>query len=776
MHPTSEVRQVRRMLILIVALLTIMAIPAQSAADDFPTGPGLDWQLPESHGLYIAGSAGQASLQRTLPSETGQPDGDLEFGFSPTGQNLLSLSSQPATEAALLQGNLTVQLYAGLYAEGTQCKGQNFGFGAGYTTFYATVMVGDSLVLDNEPSEAQILEYDWNKAQSFTITAPIDTLLNSNDTITLDLSVTHNCNLANGHLFWDTYDLPSGIQIDADLLTPSLNISVSSNGLPRIEFTPHSPFGTDDYNELKIDVIGPLDSWEQGVHYPIPPEEEQFQDRLRMDSENPPHGSRQTDTGRMAWTWITKEPLDPGMYVVDVCATMADGVYTIDCHLIGVLRFEVEESSSAWLDSGWFAIMPVLSTFGLLGFLFQTRIPPWPALVVIALLAATAMASVTALPAIGPGEQQAETAAPDFILLKHGDGSASLSGLLDGKDALILGIFTAGSPSADLQMQDFFDVQEKLGESVSFAQMITGEGVEIYDGDSHAAKLNGSWPLMIDETDGAIAKQLPTGMEDGVIVIDSAGFIVAWHTSTMNPIDIEKSVDVANSGGGRNALEMMQFSTILVFLPLLFLGLPRERIEAPETVMIPAAGWLGTIGSAAIGFAIWALPVAILGSIGAAIWIWVQALLIGWLCWQTIAMIIWQRIPEVDWISNQVYKILPSEYRAWRSEEMWTWDSRMGHWMAWLCWLAMPTLVSQGFGSRIASGGIGFLMGPIALISFIIMAGILALLFRLVASWGGPISRLAGTLTRPVAVRSWGAINAGIVIWLVLWFSTGNLL
>ena len=775
MHPTPEVRPVRRMLVLFVVLLAMLAIPAQSAADDFPTGPGLDWELPQTHGLYIAGSSQQASLERTLPSETGQPDGDLEFGGSPLMQNLLSISSPPATEASLLQGNLTVQLYAGLYAEGTQCKGQNFGFGAGYTTFYATVMVGDSLVLDNEPSEAQILEYDWNKAQSFTITAPIDTLLNSNDTITLDLSVIHNC-AAEGHLFWDTYDLPSGIQIDADLLTPSLNISVSSNGLPRIEFTPHSPFGTDDYKELKIDVIGPLDSWEQGVHYPIPPEEEQFQDRLRMDSENPPHGARQTDTGRMAWTWITKEPLNPGMYVIDVCATMTDGIYTIDCHLIGVLRFEVEEAPSAWLESGWFAAMPVLSILGLLGFLLQSRLPPWPALVVIALLAATTMTAVTALPAIGPGEQQNETAAPDFILLKHGNGSANLGDLLDGKDALVLGVFTAGSPSADLQMQDFFDVGEKLGDSVSFAQMITGDGVEIYDGDSHAAKLNGSWPLMIDESDGAIAKQLPTGMEDGVIVIDSAGFIVAWHTSTMNPIDIEKSVDVANAGGGRTPLEMLQLSSILVFLPLLLLGLPRERIEAPETVMIPAAGWLGTIGSAALGFSIWALPVAVLGTLGASIWIWVQVLLIGWLGWQAISMLIWQRILEVDWISNKVYNLLPENYRAWRSKDMWNWDTRLGHWMAWLCWLAMPTLIGQGFGSRIAGGGFGFLMGPIMLIAFILMAGILTLIFRLVASWGGPLSRLAGTLSRPIAVRSWGAINAGIVIWLVLWFSLGAVL
>jgi len=776
MHPTAEVRPVRRMLVLFVVLLAMMAIPAQSAADDFPTGPGLDWKFPDSHGLYIVGSGEQTSLERTLPSETGQPDGDLEFGGSPTMQSLLSLSSPPATEAALVQGNLTVQLFAGLYAEGSQCKGQNFGFGSGQTTFYATVMVGSSLVLDNEPSEPQFLEYDWNNAQLFTITAPIDAMLNIDDTITLDISVIHNCMLQNGHLYWDTYDLQSGIQIDAGMLTPSLNISVSSNGLPRIEFTPHSPFGSDDYKELKIDVIGPLDSWEQGVHYPIPPEEEQFQDRFTMDSEKPPHGSRQTDTGKMAWTWITKDPLDQGMYVIDVCATMADGIYTIDCHLVGVLRFEVEEPTSAWLESGWFAVMPIVSALGLFGFMFQTRIPPWPALVVIALLVATTMASISAIPAIGPGEQQNETASPDFILLKHGNGSANLGDLLDGKDALVLGVFTAGSPSADLQMHDFNDVREKLGDTVSFAQMITGEGVEIYDGDSHAAKLNGSWPLMIDESDGGVAKQLPTGMEDGVIVIDSAGFIVSWHTSTMNPIDIEKSVEIANSGGGRTPLEFLQLSSILVFLPLLLLGLPRERIEAPETVMIPAAGWLGTIGSAAIGFTIWALPVAFLGVIGAPIWIWVQAALIGWLCWQAVAMLIWQKIPEVDWISKRAYNMLPDDYRAWRSEEMWNWDSRMGHWLAWLSWIAMPTLVSQGFGSRIAGGGMGLLTGPVMLIAFIVMAGLVTLLFRLIASWGGPLSRLAGSLTRPVAVRSWGAINAGIVIWLILWFSTSNVL
>ncbi len=779
MHPTGEVRPSRGMLILIAIMLAISAIPSSSTADEFPTGPGLDWELPTSHGLFISGSTGSEALSRTLPSETGQPDGNREFTGSPFMQNLLSLTSIPATEASLLQGNLTVQLFAGLYAEGTQCKGEQWLPGTplgGDTTFFVTVSIGDSLVMDNEATEPQVLEYDWNKAQEFTITTPIDTLLDSNDTISLDISVIHNCQAANGWLFWDTYDLPSGLQIDADLLTPSLNISVSSNGLPRIEFTPHSPFGTEDYHELKIDVIGPLDDWEQGVHYPIPPEEEQFQDRLKMDSEHPPHGSRQTDTGRIAWTWITKEPLAEGKYVIDLCATMSDGEYTVDCHLIGVLRFEVEEAPTAWVSAGWFAAVPVISSLGFVAYLFQTRIPPWPALVVIALMAATTMAAVTALPAIGPGEQQSEAAAPDFILLKHGNGSANLGDLLDGKDALVLGVFTAGSPAADLQMRDFIDVKENLGDSVSYAQMITGEGVEIYDGDGHAAKLNGSWPLMIDESDGAVAQQLPTGIEDGVIIIDSAGFIVDWHTTTMNPIDIQKSVETANSGGGRTPLELIQLSSLLVFLPLLLLGLPRERIDAPEAVLIPAAGWIGTVGSASIGFALWALPVAILSVFGAMLWNWVQAVLIGWFIWQAIAMIVWQRLPEVDFISNQVYNRLPENYRAWRSNEMWTWDTRMGHWLAWLSWIAMPTLIGQGVGSRIASGGTGFLMGPLMLLMFVVLAGIVTLLIRLVASWGGPISRLAGTLVRPVAVRSWGTLNVGIAIWLVAWYVFGPLL
>ena len=227
MHPAGEIRTSRKLLVLITVILAVSILPSQSMADDFPTGPGLDWTLPESHGLYITGADGSESLERTHPGETGQPDGDIEFGWAPFSQNLLSLSSPPATEAALLQGNVTVKLYAGLYAQGTQCK---FGGDAWDTQFLATLYVGDTPVMEDAESNSVVLENDWNNAHEFTIDAPIDALLDIDETITLDISVIHNCQAffgGQGHLFWDTYDLASGVHIDAEMLTPSLNISVS---------------------------------------------------------------------------------------------------------------------------------------------------------------------------------------------------------------------------------------------------------------------------------------------------------------------------------------------------------------------------------------------------------------------------------------------------------------------------------------------------------------------------------------------------------------------
>ena len=146
--------------------------------------------------------------------------------------------------------------------------------------------------------------------------------------------------------------------------------------------------------------------------------------------------------------------------------------------------------------------------------------------------------------------------------------------------------------------------------------------------------LNGSWPLMID---GLMVLLLSNSQVEWRIVslYRLCGFIVAWHSSTMNPIDIEKSVDVANSGGGE--LHSSSCNCQVFGVPsLLLLGLPKERIEAPETVMIPAAGWLGTTVLPRLASQFGRCPLPSWALDRCSIWIWVQAVLIGWLCWQTL--------------------------------------------------------------------------------------------------------------------------------------------
>ncbi len=785
MHGEGDRQSGSLLILFVVSLLALSALPAPASSQTamFPTGPGVDWFLPLEHGMFLNGTENNAGLDRIHPPNTGQPGGDRSFFGSSVQQPVVSATSDVATQPTNLKGNLTVQLFAGLETVDTSSCFEilpGFPIVEMDTTFYATVSIGTRVVMDNQMSQSMALTGDWNQPHEFTISTEIDEMLDVGETITLDVDVVHNCEARAGHLFWGTYDLTSGLRIDADMLVPSMNATVDQNGVTRIEFTPHSPFGSGDYDNVIIDLIGPLEGWDQGVHYSIMPEEEIRVEHLEL----PAHGSRQTETGSIAWTWVTNKTLESGMYVIDVCVQTSDGLFDAGlfdsnnppCHIVGVLRFEVEDTQDAWVTSGWFATIPVLSTLGLIGWMFNSRMPPWPALVVIGLLMLSVLGSIAVLPDIGPEERQHETAAPNFTLLKYGEGKESLSSLLDGKDALVLGVFLAGSPAADLQMEDFISARDKTGESVAYAQIITGDTVEMYDGDSHATKLNGTWPLLIDESDGGVAKQLPTGIADGVIIIDSAGFVVDWKPASISPINIEKSIEKADSGGGRTPFEMMSFASLLVLLPLLILGLPRERIEAPEEVLIPAAGWIGTAGAAATGYFIWALPMSLAAGFGGAmIWTWINLALIAWLIWQSVAMIIWQRVPEIDFIAKQIHSTLPEAYKNWRTEDMFTWDMRLGHWLAWLSWIAMPTLLAQGVGSRISSGGLGFLLAILFLFLFTLIAGLLTLMFRLVASWGGPVSRLGGAISRPIIVRSWGVMTASIALWMVIWMLTGPL-
>jgi len=59
--------------------------------------------------------------------------------------------------------------------------------------------------------------------------------------------------------------------------------------------------------------------------------------------------------------------------------------------------------------------------------------------------------------------------------------------------------------------------------------------------------------------------------------------------------------------------------------------------------------------------------------------------------------------------------------------------------------LAFPATLPQGVAATTMTGGIGYLLGPVLLLVHILVAGVLTLLIRFVASWGGTVSRAFGS-------------------------------
>ncbi|DAC38993.1 MAG TPA: hypothetical protein D7H75_00290, partial [Candidatus Poseidoniales archaeon] len=76
--------------------------------------------------------------------------------------------------------------------------------------------------------------------------------------------------------------------------------------------------------------------------------------------------------------------------------------------------------------------------------------------------------------------------APSFTLLSHDGGLISLSDLIEGSDALVVGLFHPGSPNSIRQMNDFRGAEAISQENIAFVQIATGEGVQAIDLDTYA--------------------------------------------------------------------------------------------------------------------------------------------------------------------------------------------------------------------------------------------------------------------------------------------------
>ncbi len=761
-------------LLLIVNLSSSVSI-AQSVKEY--DGPGIDIIVPNEHNVFLHGTEENPELNREWPILTGIPLGSASFSktSSTLSQSLITIDSVPLSEAVSFNGTVNVNLFASLEAKSPLCRQTNVipGTPAGATTtFFVSLSWGGFSLIDSVATDSVTMEESYTNAHQFMVSVPdVNVSLGPGDVFSLSIDVRHDC-VQSGVLWWGTFDARSGITLVGDLLDPKLEHAIDSNRMLRIEFTPISPWNSEDFSSQIIEVVGPMDDWSSMAHG--------FgQEDQRLEHFESPHSFRIGDANRTVRTWSAEKPLNPGLYMIDACFTLSDQNPSEPCDVVAVLRFEVPEGKDALLSGTWVAVIIPLGVIAWLGFSMKEAMLPLPAYAVILVLAIASVGPAIHLPDIDSNQPRIDGAAPSFALLEHGgDGSVSLSELLSESDAVIVGLYVPGSPNAARQASNFWMTDELIDDDITFVQIATGEGVRAVDLDSHSEFLNGSWPLLMDNSDSSVGQAFPSSASDAVIIIDAGGFVTDWAPGSLSSTEIAQAVEKASKGSGHSVIDPITLLWGTALLPIFVLAMPRERrYEEPEEILVPGAGVLLTLLGAGVGFALWATPISLMSAVGlGSMWIWVEVGLCVLLVYHGVRTLLNGRIPEIDWLAGKVHSKLPEAYRNWRIESSFSDDVHLGMWVAWLTWLRTPDMVAQGVGSVARTGVFGVIMAIAILFGLIIASGLCVTIARTIIGVTGPLPRTLGSLSVGIRPRAWGLASAMLGSWLLISLLVGPVL
>ena len=740
-------------------------------------GPGLDFEYPEQHMLFLKGVEENHFLDRNWTTVTGLPSGSASFSktSSFTLPTIVDAYSSPTQEPFNFEGNISIRLFASLESASDICSTSDIPLGGplgSETQFSVSLTMGGISAISGANSESIVMSQDRTNPHIFEVRAEnVNISMNSGEEIRLSIQVRHECAVS-GTLWWGTYDARTGVVFDGPIVEAELDVIVDQNRMARIEFTPFSPWGESDFSAQSIELVGPI-SWSEmrhGKHY-----EDDWIDHFEL-----PDGFSKGEGNRTVLNWITDEPLVPGNYMLDACLVLSDQDPGETCHSWVLLRFSVPADEPPILGSAAAAAFVFMGMFAWAGVSLRAGQLPLPAYGAILLLALSSSVTALSLPDIDSENYREGAAAPNFILLSHNpdSGAGSLSDLLDDSDVAVIGLFTPGSPNAKRQMTDFDSAAKVLaidGLSASFAQIATGEDVKAYNLDDFANEVNGSWPLLLD--DGTVGKSLPSGPTDSVFVIDSAGFIASWTPGSMSPSDIQSASEGASFGSGKSPLGLLSMAAGLSLLPLLVLSLPSERnYEAPEEALIPGVGIFMTMWASSSGFLAWAVPIALLSALGlGSNWILLEVILSIILVYHGVSMLTRGRVYEIEHLSRLIHSRMGGKYRDWRGAKRFSEDVYLGLWLAWLSWLLDPSLIAQGVGSMARSGILGAFISPLMLICFGASAGLVVAILRSIPLLLGKYASIIGLLSVGVRPRAWGVSIAIMGVWTLISVSMGHL-
>ena len=746
----------------LVLLLCVGASGMVSANTDSTYEPGfIEWEINPLERLFVEGSdVEEAVLQR---GQTDSAVGGFTVGLTNGPVPVFTLQSPPVEQPVEAQVFMSVYFSAIIEGGGgpQSCTRQTWTDSS--TTLIYSVSDGTGEIYSTEVTQTLDTSAEGD-AMNFSGEVQNATLiLDVGQSITLTVSVEHRCIGTQARVQWGGFEQNSGgIVIEGVLYEPKADITVDAARLAHVELEHRLPWGLEDLRDEKWEIWGPLLPTDKSVRdgeYLV----ETSAGRIRM--------TRDMGGNNTVYTWSGAEPLPVGELNLQFCLRTVAGDLNSECHAEGILRFEVTGGDDGFASAGlWLTITTLLALVGFVVNAFRTGLMlPVPILGALAVLALLTLPTVFDQPNLGADAVILDnTKILDADLASSDGETLSVSELLNGHEALLIGLVLPGSEQILTQSNEFNRSIDQLGDRVNVVHIITGEDARMTDVTSLSAATNATWNVYLDEK-GVFAKSLPTGASDAVVVVDPGMHVAFSQTSSAAMLDIVEAVDGIKTGGPNSFASY--FGLLLgPGLFLLLLALPRNEWTAPEEPLPPGLLWASIAVAGGAGVLLVNLPALLLTvlPVGMSVRFLLDIAMMVWMlemCFVTAR----RGAPyEADVLGRLLHRSFPKAFRDWRETVDMDRDVLLGIWMGWFGWLAFPHLFPQAVGSSVLAGGSGIAMAAAYLLFFTLSGGFVVLLLRIVSSWGGPFSRLFGKFGGDVFAQFVGWILTPMALWMAV--------
>ena len=746
----------------LILLLCVGASGMVSANTNSTYEPGfIEWEINPLERLFVEGSdVEEAVLQR---EQTDSAVGGFTVGLTNGPVPVFTLQSPPVEQPVDAQVFMSVYFSAIIEGGGgpQSCTRQTWTDSS--TTLIYSVSDGKGEVYSTEVTQTLDTSAEGD-AMNFSGEVQNATLsLDVGQSITLTVSVEHRCIGTQARVQWGGFEQNSGgIVIEGVLYEPKADITVDAARLAHVELEHRLPWGLEDLRDEKWEIWGPLLPTDKSVRdgeYLV----ETSAGRIRM--------TRDMGGNNTVYTWSGAEPLPVGELNLQFCLRTVAGDLNSECHAEGILRFEVSGGDDGFASAGlWLTITTLLALVGFVVNAFRTGLMlPVPILGALAVLALLTLPTVFDQPNLGADAVILDnTKILDADLASPDGETLSVSELLNGHEALLIGLVLPGSEQILTQSNEFNRSIDQLGDRVNVVHIITGVDARMTDVTSLSAATNATWNVYLDEK-GVFAKSLPTGASDAVVVVDPGMHVAFSQTSSAAMLDIVEAVDGIKTGGPNSFASY--FGLLLgPGLFLLLLALPRNEWTAPEEPLPPGLLWASIAVAGGAGVLLVNLPALVLTvlPVGMSVRFLLDIAMMVWMlemCFVTAR----RGAPyEADVLGRLLHRSFPKAFRDWRETVDMDRDVLLGIWMGWFGWLAFPHLFPQAVGSSVLAGGSGIAMAAAYLLFFTLSGGFVVLLLRIVSSWGGPFSRLFGKFGGDVFAQFVGWILTPMALWMAV--------